>query len=245
MDHQVPEGRKPSGLGVALAISIAFHLALVYGVRLAPPQAPAATVSSVLEARLVPAQPRSQVAAVAIVKPSPRPADIAPAPAPPSPAVSRATDASPSPVTVPQRAETVAAGTPVSAEKRALPEGSDAPVTQKPSPLPAVSMPLAEDPTYYPAKQVDVHPEPLQPVNPQYPEAAAAANIQGEVILLLLIDESGRVRDVSVVEAKPEGYFEQSALDAFRIARFSPAMKNGRPVKSRVLIHVNYTLNQP
>ena len=108
--------------------------------------------------------------------------------------------------------------------------------------LPALDVPLPEDPTYYPAKQLDVHPVALHPITPQYPQAAAADNVEGEVTLLLLIDESGVVQEVSVVEAKPEGYFEESAIDSFRNARFAPAQKNGRDVKSRALIRVQYQM---
>lgn len=108
--------------------------------------------------------------------------------------------------------------------------------------LPAVEIPLLEDPTWYPARQVDAHPAPLYPVKPDYPDKGAEQGAEGSVVVLLLIDEAGVVRDVSVVEADPEGVFEESALQAFRAARFTPAQKNGRAVKSRVLIRVTYEL---
>ncbi|MGD9787876.1 MAG: energy transducer TonB, partial [Sulfuricellaceae bacterium] len=102
---------------------------------------------------------------------------------------------------------------------------------------------LAEDPTYYPARQVDVHPQALQKIEPAYPDRAADMAIEGEVTLLLLVDEYGVVREASVVDAKPEGWFEDSTLAAFKKARFRPAERKGRAVKSRVLIRVTYELN--
>lgn len=111
------------------------------------------------------------------------------------------------------------------------------------SPLPALEVPLIEDPTYYPAKQVDVHPTALNLVKPEYPAKGVEQGVEGKVVLLLLIDEAGVVKEVSVVEADPEGIFEESALAAFRNARFAPAQKSGRAVKSRVLIRVTYELN--
>ncbi|MDO8890779.1 MAG: energy transducer TonB [Sulfurimicrobium sp.] len=108
--------------------------------------------------------------------------------------------------------------------------------------LPSIEVPLIEDPTYYAAKEVDVHPTALQAIQPFYPEAAASANITGSVVLVLLLDESGKVQELSVEEANPPGTFEQSALDAFRGARFTPAQRNGRVVKSRVRIKVSYEL---
>ncbi|HUW50563.1 MAG TPA: TonB family protein [Sulfuricella sp.] len=118
------------------------------------------------------------------------------------------------------------------------------PVAEPPaSSLPMLEMPLLEDPTWYPAKQLDVHPVALNPIKPVYPEKGVELGVDGKVVLLLLIDESGMVKDASVVEADPEGIFEESALAAFRNARFAPAQKNGRAVKSRVLIRVSYELN--
>jgi len=90
---------------------------------------------------------------------------------------------------------------------------------------------------------VDMHPVALSPIKPVYPEKGAELGVDGKVVLLLLIDETGVVKEVSVVEADPEGIFEESALAAFREARFAPAQKNGRAVKSRVLIRVTYELN--
>jgi protein TonB len=112
------------------------------------------------------------------------------------------------------------------------------------SPLPALEMPLIEDPTWYPAKQVDVHPVALNLIKPAYPEKGVELGVDGKVVLLLLIDEAGVVKEATVAEANPEGIFEESALAAFREARFAPAQKSGRAVKSRVLIRVSYELNE-
>lgn len=132
------------------------------------------------------------------------------------------------------------------ASSEALPSAphTPAPAAPPPSLLPTVEVPLVEDPTYYPAKQLDVHPAALQAIRPVYPDAPAQKDVEGHVILLLLIDESGAVREASVVESTPEGAFDESALTAFRHARFSPAQRNGRIVKSRVLIRVSYELDK-
>ena len=62
--------------------------------------------------------------------------------------------------------------------------------------------------------------------------------------MLLLIDEFGVVNEASVVEAHPEGYFEESTLSVFRAARFSPAQKQGHAVKSRVLLQVRFVYGE-
>jgi len=78
------------------------------------------------------------------------------------------------------------------------------------------------------------------PIQAKWPQSVSAGAPQGRVVLLLLIDESGAVTEVSVVEAVPAGYFEESALAATRAARFTPGSKDGRIVKSRVLMELNY-----
>lgn len=116
-------------------------------------------------------------------------------------------------------------------------------VTPSPqSPLPTVDIPLIEDPTYYTAKQVDIHPLAVKPITPEFPEAAAAAGIEGFVTLRLLIDATGMVHEISVVDAQPPDTFEAAALNAFRNARFVAAQRNDRPVKSDVLIKVLFEI---
>lgn len=115
-----------------------------------------------------------------------------------------------------------------------------------PAPIPpsaiggGIDLPLVPDPTYYPVRQLDVYPHPLTPIKLDYPAAAANARADGRLLVLLLIDEFGIVNEASIVKAEPGGYFEEAALAVLRAARFSPAQKQGKPVKSRALLQVNY-----
>jgi protein TonB len=102
------------------------------------------------------------------------------------------------------------------------------------------AMPDAPDLTYYAAKQLDVYPSLTVPVDLRYDGEAAARGITGRALLLVLIDELGTVNEVNVVEAEPADTFEDDAKRAFLDARFTPAYRNGRAVRSRVLIEVNY-----
>jgi len=49
------------------------------------------------------------------------------------------------------------------------------------------------------------------------------------------------VTEVNVIEAEPPGIFDEHTRAAFQVARFTPALKNGRPVKSRLLVDVDYS----
>jgi protein TonB len=105
---------------------------------------------------------------------------------------------------------------------------------------PAGAVPEAPDLTYYAAKQLDVYPALAAPLDLKYRGKAADDGVTGRALLLVLIDEVGTVKDVSVVEAEPANTFEEDAKRALMSARFSPAYRSGRTVRSRVLIEVNY-----
>jgi protein TonB len=124
-----------------------------------------------------------------------------------------------------------------------VPRTADLPLSVDIAPEPTatfarISSPV--DPTYYPASRLDVRPKALRVIAPEFPPDAEAANVPGKVIVLLLIDETGKVDQALVVEAIPRDYFEESALTALRSARFEPGPKGNRPVRSRVLISINY-----
>jgi len=209
VQDEVPDAT--ARFALALAASLALHLAVVFGVQIKAAQ-PVEQVRAAIEVRIertpqVKIKPLLLTASVVGTtekKPEePKPSEGKPELQPPTPAPAE----------------------PASAI------------------LPMLEIPLLEDPTWYPAKQVDVHPTALNPVEPEYPAKGVAQGVEGKVVLLLLIDQAGVVKEATVVEANPEGVFEESALSAFREARFAPAQKNGRTVKSRVLIRVSYELN--
>lgn len=108
-----------------------------------------------------------------------------------------------------------------------------------------VGMAGLPDTTFYPARQLDVYPRLLAPIQVQYPAAAAQSQVSGEALVMLMIDEYGGVNEVSVVQSMPAGYFEESALAAFASARFSPARKDGRIVRSRVLVNLKFNPDGP
>jgi protein TonB len=99
------------------------------------------------------------------------------------------------------------------------------------------------DGTYYAARQLDVYPVLLSTLDAI--GAFTARGTRGRVVLLVSIDESGNVEEVSILEAEPAGHFEEDARSAFKLARFEPAYRSGRPVKSRLVFHVEYGAGTP
>lgn len=91
---------------------------------------------------------------------------------------------------------------------------------------------------YFAAAELDVRPRPTVQIDPAYPRVAPADG--GYLVLELLIDETGSVDRVNVAVAEPEGFFEQTAIDAFAAALFTPGRRNGVAVKSRTWIELRF-----
>lgn len=102
---------------------------------------------------------------------------------------------------------------------------------------------MVPDPTHYPANELDVYPKAQHTIAPAYPIGALETQIAGFVTLLVLIDEVGRVTVSTVVDAAPDGVFEQAAQQALAQAVFYPAQKEGRSVRSRILVKVEFDPN--
>ena len=89
---------------------------------------------------------------------------------------------------------------------------------------------------FYLARELDRYPVPLMPVVP----GRQRDGIAGSVRLWVSIDHVGRVVDVAVADGDPAGIHEQSARDLMLATRFDPARKDGRSVKSRLLLMLEF-----
>ena len=79
-------------------------------------------------------------------------------------------------------------------------------------------------------------------VVPVYPPKARAKKIQGRVLLIVVIDESGKVEDdIQVVDSIP--MLDQAAIDAVHQWTFSPARDDGgNPVRVWLQVGVPFSL---
>jgi len=64
---------------------------------------------------------------------------------------------------------------------------------------------------------------------PVYPAAARNAGASGKVVVEVTINEEGKVIEARAVSGHP--MLPQAAVQAARLAKFSPAMLSGQPVK--------------
>ena len=69
-----------------------------------------------------------------------------------------------------------------------------------------------------------------------YPPVAKAEGIEGYVVIRYDVTAQGMVINAEVVEAEPEGVFEQAALAAIVQWRFRAATEAGKPVETPGLV---------
>lgn len=75
---------------------------------------------------------------------------------------------------------------------------------------------------------------------PAYPEAALEQGISGKVILIVDVAVDGSVAAAKVERADPAGVFDATALEKVRKWRFTPAMKDGKPVASQIRVPIEW-----
>ena len=85
-------------------------------------------------------------------------------------------------------------------------------------------------------------PELLEFQRPVYPKNLRERDVEGKVILKLLIDREGKVEDIQVFESSGYKAFDNIAVEAVRQWWFKPARKKNRQKKCRVLIPINFQI---
>jgi len=78
-------------------------------------------------------------------------------------------------------------------------------------------------------------------VPPEFTEEAKRANLQGTVVLSLIVDTDGRAKEITVVRSLGGGLDEQ-AMKAARKWKFTPGMKEGQPVPVKLNVEMNFHL---
>jgi protein TonB len=85
---------------------------------------------------------------------------------------------------------------------------------------------------------------PESKVEPEYPELARVARLEGNVILQAIILKDGSVGDVEVLRTnRPNMGFEDAAISAVQQWRYKPALQNGKPVEVYFTVFVDFKLH--
>lgn len=140
----------------------------------------------------------------------------------------------PAAVSLQARLEPVPAPLPAPEQIESLPDSTN----PKPGPLPRRASPAVTaqpaasgglDLRFYLARELDQYPSPLSALHLDHGH-------RGSARLWVSIDQTGRVLEVAVIDADPPGELERLARERVLATPFAPAWRDGRPVKSRVLL---------
>ena len=92
---------------------------------------------------------------------------------------------------------------------------------------------------------VDVKPRPIHPVQAEYTSLARANRVEGTIYVEAQIDETGRVTSAQVVRGpKPDYGLDEECVKAALKSRYSPAIKDGVPVKTAITYPVVFKISQ-
>jgi len=90
------------------------------------------------------------------------------------------------------------------------------------------------------AQQVSAE-SPMQQVMPAYPPLALARNIQGRVVLQVVIEKDGSIQNIRLVSGPP--ILASVAVDAVKQWRYKPHYRNGEPVEVERQISIDFTIS--
>ncbi len=88
-------------------------------------------------------------------------------------------------------------------------------------------------------------PEVVEFVAAEYPPEAEAAGVQGDVLLSIVVDEQGSVRQAVVLDPGPHPGFAAAALHAIQRFRFRPAEIDGAPAAVEIEYRYAFVLRPP
>jgi TonB family protein len=91
------------------------------------------------------------------------------------------------------------------------------------------------------APDIVAPPVPIRKATPEYPTAARAAQIEGDVLLEAVVGADGKVRDVSVIQAV-HPLIDEAARKAVLQYVYTPGRRNGTAEPARVRITVSFNL---
>ena len=103
-------------------------------------------------------------------------------------------------------------------------------------------IPKREPPTQRGFVAIDVLPIPVLMVKPAYPRLAREAGIEGTVLIKVVVNETGKVVEASVVSSDVIPDMDNAALKAARQCLFEPAKQNSVPVPVTVVVPFEFRL---
>lgn len=108
---------------------------------------------------------------------------------------------------------------------------------------PNLSGPRVSPTAIYAPTMVEERPERIGGPDPRYPEVLRQAGIEGEVLVECVLDTLGRVEPGSIrIVSSTHVLFERPAREAVAASAFRPARLDGRAVRVRVQLPLNFRM---
>ncbi len=108
------------------------------------------------------------------------------------------------------------------------------------SKIPRLDLPQLADTTYYDALALDIQPQVVSAIVLTDPEAGSPSPHVGTLRLQLKLEADGQVSEAKVLQSSLPHAYEALALDAFGKAKFTPGRRDGRAVRARIVIEVDF-----
>ena len=104
-------------------------------------------------------------------------------------------------------------------------------------------VPLVDYERVFTQREVDQKPLITFKPQPSYTESARKDQVQGRVLVQAILDRSGSVREIRVVSGSELGHgLPEQAIAAARQIKFTPAVKDGRPVSVQVTFEYYFSV---
>lgn len=120
----------------------------------------------------------------------------------------------------------------------ALPEESQGEIIED-APDPVATAPAPTGPV---AAGPDASALPVRSPRPEYPPQAMRRGESGTVLLQVAVDAEGRPTAVEVVQSSRSRTLDREAVRAVQRWEFSPAIRGGQPVATKVLVPIEFNL---
>lgn len=226
---------------VYLAIAIAIHASVLWGVRFGPPafisseEDPGETVEvALVESAEDAAEPTPEPPPPEPPPPPPEPPTPVPPPPPPP-------DAIPDPVPVPEAPKPTPRPTPKPAPKPAARATTPIASAPKKSSAPAGN-PGPASTAGKPGRGDAAHATWRNRVRPAYPGAARAAGHAGRVLIIVNVNALGRASGARVYKTSGHASLDQAALAAARASTYNPKKIAGLPLPDTITIPYTFRL---
>ncbi len=90
---------------------------------------------------------------------------------------------------------------------------------------------------------VEIKPKLIKRVEPEYPDVARRAGLEGDVFVLMVVDEHGNVISAQVVKST-NPIFNEAALKAVRQWKYKPGYQRDKPVRVRIMQPIHFRLTK-